>query len=179
METDRRKRVDSCNWVPPSLTRRSRHGAALWLPATTHSPLSHLHSCMEHTHSSIKEMILKFLPAPTDSMESRYSVSRPLFQVQVWFLMAWWLKLKVKFSAKMKKTVPSVGRMGNNRTSPCSCWCRNCHSHLGKLLAVSNNAEHLCSLWASSFYSEVDTWWRCEQMCSKRNVLQHSKQHYL
>lgn len=48
---------------------------------------------------------------------SRYSVYRPLFQVQMGFLVAFRLKLKVKFSEKMKMTVPSVGRMGKNRTS--------------------------------------------------------------
>lgn len=134
----------------------------------THTPLSRMH-ILHRTYSLLHKGDNPKVSASSYRQHgSRYSVCRPLVQVQIWFLMAWWLTLKVKYSAKMKKTVPSVGRMGNNRTVTCSCWCINCHSHLGKLLAVSNNTKHLCSLWASSFCSKVDTWRRCEQMYKKK-----------
>lgn len=53
------------------------------LSLVSYNPLTRLFPIctfyMGHTHSSIKEIILKFDPAPTDSMESRFSgVQAPL-----------------------------------------------------------------------------------------------------
>lgn len=134
MGIDKSKRVENWNWATTQSNSLESTLCSSLVTYNPHTPLFPICTfCMECSHASIKEVILKCQPAPTDSMESRYSVYRPLFQVQMGFLVAFRLKLKVKFSEKNENDSTKCWENGEKQNFTCSCWCIHGHSHLGKL----------------------------------------------